>query len=555
MTISTTQQLDYLWKKLGFGLTKTDNPALKSAFNESIVSPPFMPGNEIWAEAEQIPGIIPGTSSGVVAIYAGTSCIECIMDITASNNRTWLTNLTDWVPPLYGSTYQVKVYLDSTGAANPTVTGTQLYAAGSSPDAQDEWFFDHQSGVLTFIGTNLPPHAFTGKAIYVSGARYVGVKGMNVAATGTFGNLSFTGDTISSTNSIILDPTTANISVSDAIVSNVGYPVSNTDAASVQYVVDQFNLLQSNSDIIQQGNTYVQVNDNPPESSSNVVIVVDDILMATVTNTAVVLNNIPLSSTSTLTFKPSKQSLAVFNSTTALQPPSGSTSQRPSSPYEGLMRFNTDTKTLEYFDGVEWVSLRYQVDSQVIVGNQVDNTFILAYDAIETTILVNINGTVNQPGTAYTITHNSGNTYIVFAEPPSTTDVVEIRFLNLGAVTPPSIIQKVSLANSFGIIVDTDNQPVEVTPSVIDSFDITLYDCAKFVVKAKNLTTNEFQLTEMVAWYVNSTTFLSVGTSTFSGIGEFVSFNVHLAGNQLELLALGDTSNIYLKVYKTYFTI
>ena len=37
MTISDTQKVDYLWKKLGYGKAKTDTNANKKAPNEAIV--------------------------------------------------------------------------------------------------------------------------------------------------------------------------------------------------------------------------------------------------------------------------------------------------------------------------------------------------------------------------------------------------------------------------------------------------------------------------------------------------------------------------------------
>ena len=39
MAITDAKKVDYLWKKLGFGATKTDTNASKKAPNEAIVSP------------------------------------------------------------------------------------------------------------------------------------------------------------------------------------------------------------------------------------------------------------------------------------------------------------------------------------------------------------------------------------------------------------------------------------------------------------------------------------------------------------------------------------
>ena len=47
-----------------------------------------------------------------------------------------------------------------------------------------------------------------------------------------------------------------------------------------------------------------------------------------------------------------------FNDTTGAVPlPSGTTAQRPGSPSNGEMRFNTDTSQAEYYDGANWREL------------------------------------------------------------------------------------------------------------------------------------------------------------------------------------------------------
>ena len=178
MAISDQQKLDFLFKKLGFGAAKTDTNALKAAVNEEIPSPLLLSGNNLWTDAAAIPSTKPSSSSDIVECYqdaaGGSNTVETTMLGTASTNRSWTTGLTDWIPPQFGSTYQIKVYIDNAGAANPESTGTQLFAAGSGNN--DEWFFDYQSGILNFIGTNLPS-GLGGKRIYIAGARYIGKLG------------------------------------------------------------------------------------------------------------------------------------------------------------------------------------------------------------------------------------------------------------------------------------------------------------------------------------------------------------------------------------------
>ena len=54
--------------------------------------------------------------------------------------------------------------------------------------------------------------------------------------------------------------------------------------------------------------------------------------------------------------------ISTFSSPNYFVPPSGSTAQRPSSPGEGMIRFNTDSGHLEYYTGTHW--------ADVIVNNQ-----------------------------------------------------------------------------------------------------------------------------------------------------------------------------------------
>ena len=73
MAISDTQKIDYLWKKIGYAATKTDTAANKDATNEEIASPLLLRGDKTWNEASDIPGTLPGSSSGIVTVYPTAS--------------------------------------------------------------------------------------------------------------------------------------------------------------------------------------------------------------------------------------------------------------------------------------------------------------------------------------------------------------------------------------------------------------------------------------------------------------------------------------------------
>ena len=187
MAISDTQKVDLLWKKVGFGKMKTDTNASKFAPNEANASDFIIKSTQIWAQDSSIPATIPSANSSVVNVYLDSvsGATEFVEDGTATDNRTWKTNITNWIPPTFGATYQLKVYAAPSGTSDPQTNGTQLFETGSGND--DQWYFDYQSGILNFIGTNLPTAIGTGTSnvLYAAGAKYVGTFGVTTDTSST----------------------------------------------------------------------------------------------------------------------------------------------------------------------------------------------------------------------------------------------------------------------------------------------------------------------------------------------------------------------------------
>jgi len=316
MAITDAKKVDYLWKKIGYGATKTDTNAAKKAPNEAIASPLLLRGDKVWNQASSIPATMPGSSAGVVTVYPTGTPDETTNDGTATANRTWKTGLTAWIPPEFGSTYQVKMYIHTSGdAGNAAASGDQVFATGSGNN--DEWFFDYQSGVVHFIGANLPNGiSFTGKSVYVSGARYTGTIGVqnNVANTG---DITFNGSTISA---------------------------------------------PSNAD---------------------------------------------------MTFDNSGTGSYIFEGTTSLTVPKGTTAQRPTAE-EGIIRFNTQTGQYEVSqDGSTYVNLRTSADAgsitkDIFTGDGSTTTFTMTVEPTDPkNVIVYIDGVMQEPTQNYTMSGTS----------------------------------------------------------------------------------------------------------------------------------------------------
>ena len=334
-----SQKLDYLWKKLGYGVAKTSIPppgsGSKEAFNESIASPLLYRGDLVMTDSGDIPGTPPAATTAIVEVYKDgvgsfSPTVQCTEDLTSPDNQTWKTNLANWIPTQFGDNYLVAVYVDTTGNTTPQTTGTRLFQAGSGSD--DTWFFDYQAGVLNFNGATIPSvitGGVTGKSVFIVGYRYVGTFGVGGAAV--LGNLTVSNTTISTS----------------------------------------------------LGN-----------------------------------GNITLTSTGT--------GLVTISGTAGIIIPAGNTAQRPGSAVTSTLRVNTQLEQLEYYSGSAWVSAAgAAITNQTLNGDGSNTVFTLDTSTTTAAALIMLNGVVQIPTTAYSVS----TTTLTFTEAPASGDVIDVRFL------------------------------------------------------------------------------------------------------------------------------
>ena len=242
-SFNESQKIDYLWKKVGYGVTKTAEPTSKEAFNESIASPLLYRGDLIWTQSGDIPATPPAATTALVQVYKDgvgsfSPAVQCTEDLTAPDNQTWKTNFTNWIPTQFGDNYLVQVYAGAANISNPQTAGTKLFGAGSGSD--DTWFFDYQSGVLNFNGATIPTAIGTGTAntIYVVGYRYVGEFGVDT----TFISNGTSNVNIASSNANVTISVNGTSNV--AVFSNTGAYI--TGAVSASGNITGGNILSNN---------------------------------------------------------------------------------------------------------------------------------------------------------------------------------------------------------------------------------------------------------------------------------------------------------------------
>ena len=227
MAYSDTQKVDYLFKKLGYSVAKTDTFANKGPANEGNASPLLSPGDTIWVSSGQIASTaqLPTGNSSVVSVYRDTlsSTVQCVNAGAATTNATWFTNLTNWIPASYGSGYQVKLYAGPSGSATPQ-NYINLPAAGVNSDS---WFFDYQAGIVQFGDTNIPA-AVSGNVVYVVGARYTGPVGLNNAAPTLGGTINTANVSLYSNSSITSTNSTYYLQLQDVASGNAATYTAST---------------------------------------------------------------------------------------------------------------------------------------------------------------------------------------------------------------------------------------------------------------------------------------------------------------------------------------
>jgi len=279
MSIPISQKVDLLYKQ-AFGVTKTDTEANKSPSNEAIASPLLIRGDTQWTQSDQIPSVAAGTA-GIVQAYTGTGAAECTADNTtvpvSGVYPTWKTGLTYWIPAEFGATYSVSVYVDDAGAADPTSTGTQIFAAGSG--GTGEFFYNYQSGVLNFIGETIPTALTSSKVLYIVGYRYIGSTGVTNLPDGTqIGNLEITDQTVTGQD------TNANIILTP---NGTGQVVTAGNVTASYFYGNGSQLTGIDTSGVANGTSNVSI----PAADGNIELNVNGGLTANVTDTGLVMTS------------------------------------------------------------------------------------------------------------------------------------------------------------------------------------------------------------------------------------------------------------------------
>lgn len=175
-----------------------------------------------------------------------------------------------------------------------------------------------------------------------------------------------------------------------------------------------------------------------------------------------------------------------INSTDALILPAGTSAQRPGSTggtdTTGMFRYSTSLTAPEFYDGSSWIPLTSQftvITSETFNGDDTTVAFTLAGESTTAGTIVAINGVVQVPTTAYSV---SGTT-LTFTEAPATGDLIDVRRL-----TTTAVVTNITSTNGF-MGVSVDNSGVYISTGTVATTPTTYWDTrGSEVAKVANLT-------------------------------------------------------------------
>jgi len=556
MAISSTQITDYLFKKVGYSVAKTDTSTAKYPFNESIASPLLTPGRYVWQQDYYIPTVTSAPTSNtvvngstIVTVYnTSTSAVVQTTALSESiSQETWSTGITNWIPPSFGSGYQLKLFAGPPGASAASAANfTQLPVAGSG--ANDSWFFDYQAGIVNFADTSVPAAAANvSNVVYAMGAVYTGTLGITAFGNLTIGNISIAGNTITgntglsfggnvSAGNVLANIYGNVVTANQPYITNVGTlgNLTVTGNVSAGYLIGNAAYLTSVpiTNSFSNANVATYLLTNTGNIAAGNLAVSGNITLGNVVLVGGTYGNVFAD-----TITPYQTTVTVFNNSAAVGLPVGTSLQYPAANVAGYFRYNSTISTIEYYNGAAWIPVTNSITDQQITPSGSTASFTLNKTATAAGLLVSINGTMQNPGSAYTV---SGTT-ITFAETPASTDIIDIRYIASAASS--------SLDYE---IVDTGNVTVNTAPTIIDSFNSSLYRGAKYLISST--TPYDSQYAEVGLTQFGSTVVTTAYALLNTGANT-VTFTANINGSTVNLLAQGTIPLNQLRIQRTYFNI
>ena len=273
-----------------------------------------------------------------------------------------------------------------------------------------------------------------------------------------------------------------------------------------------------------------------------------------------------------------------INSTDSMLLPTGTSAQRPSSvgfaDVTGMLRYNTTLGYIEFYTGTDWDGVTTQftvITSEQLNGDGSEVNFTLGGPTTSASTIVSINGVVQIPTLAYSIT-GANNDVLTFTEAPSVGDVIDVRRLTttqnvLGIASTNGFMQFQTDNNGAYVYTGSSgtaattywdpsgamvNSRANVTvassgvATTIDSFFANTYSSGEYTITATIQGTNIREIAKLIVVHDNTTAYRNVyGVISTSG-NALVNYTTTVSSGSVLLRATTTDNNTIFKIAKNY---
>jgi len=326
------------------------------------------------------------------------------------------------------------------------------------------------SGNATVAGLTVNASAVIGTTLQAAGGVQATPIGNATASSGAFTTLTSSGLTTFTNATDSTGPTSGAVVITGGL--GVGKDLNVTTEANIGNVT--LNNLTISSNITNQG-----LNINP--NGTGVTTINSGLNTSRTVINGTAANTLVVSGTQVGVNTSSFISGATFqvNALDSILLPKGAIGDRPGSPAAGMLRFSTSQGSIEWYNGSSWAIPTG--DFTVVVansqtGNGSATLFTLPVANASTAgTIVSINGVVQQPTSAYSITGAN----VTFTEAPASTDVIDFRVFT----TTAQVTEVTDIAGTTGLFFDLPTAGSQITTIKTvgtESFSIQANSTARF---------------------------------------------------------------------------
>jgi hypothetical protein len=190
---------------------------------------------------------------------------------------------------------------------------------------------------------------------------------------------------------------------------------------------------------------------------------------------------------------------------------------------------------------------------QTINGDGMASTYSLDFYTAQINALVFVGGVIQDPGVHYTI--NSGTQEITFtsAVPLGTQAVVIAQSTNSVGVLDPKSVGIETLADNLKAFEHGLDVVAGSSPTVVSSFDPTVYRSAKYVVTVEQ--DGEFETRECMVVHDGTSAYITEYGIVYTGSSLLGDTDIRFINSNVELMYTAESGNAVVSVAVTYVNV